>query len=384
MKNKLRGLAILSIFLGASGLNVFALPFIGTNTAVVTIQATSPLASEPGNNPAVFTVYRSGNTNSALTLDLAIGGTAKNGVDYAAISNAVSLAAGQTSAEILITPVNEPSATGFKKVVLTIKRAYLFRHAEPAYFVGSFGPAVAYIAYNYTNVPPSVSLLAPTNGSSYFSRPNITLAAKAVDSNGWVKTVEFLANGSSVGIVSNSAPAVPLGKIRDDVFLPWNNNRYQLVWTNVAPGNYSLTAVATDNAGLQTASPAIDITVTTNLAAPVVRIASPTEGAEFPGNAPINIYAAASETNGVVHTVEFLANGTNVGVATNYVATHPYMHSDWQMQWVPYSFRWTNPPVGTNILTAIATDNNGITATSSPVSVIVTTNKLRFHPWPWR
>jgi len=59
-------------------------------------------------------------------------------------------------------------------------------------------------------------------------------------------------------------------------------NRFQFVWTNVPPGAYSLTAVATDNAGLQTTSLAANINVTTNLPEPQVRLVNPPSGAEFP------------------------------------------------------------------------------------------------------
>ena len=65
--------------------------------------------------------------------------------------------------------------------------------------MGSLNRAVAYIAYNYTNVPPTVSIVTPTNGSSFLSLPNIEIAANAFDSNGWVTSVEFLANGKKFG-----------------------------------------------------------------------------------------------------------------------------------------------------------------------------------------
>ena len=242
------------------------------------------------------------------------------------------------------------------------------RFDAPVFFVGPLDRAVAYIAYNYTNVPPTVSIVTPTNGSSFLSLPNIEIAANASDSNGWVTAVEFLANSMSVGVVSNNP--LRFGRLNRTrvwhgsilpVWLPGHRvNRYQFVWTNVPPGNYALTAVATDNAGLQTTSAAINIVVTTNLPTPVVRIVSPAPGAEFPDLANINIYAAATEVGGVVDTVEFLANGKSLGVATNYLAAEPSSQFHLRMQWVPYYFRWTNAPVGSNILTAVATDNNGI------------------------
>jgi hypothetical protein len=361
-----------------------------TNFSIVTIQATMPLASEPGNNPAVFTFSRNGNTNSALTIPFAIGGTASNGVDYAAISSSVSLEAGEISTNVVITPITEPSATGYKTVVLTLPQRLGEEHFGIATFgVGSLNRAVAYIAYNYTNVPPTVSIVTPTNSSSFLSLPNVEIAAHAFDSNGWVTAVEFLANGDSLGLVSNnsfeSRKAEPLimreshGSIVP-VLLGSHVNRYQFVWTNVPPGNYALTAVATDNAGLQMTSAVVNIAVSTNLPAPMVRIVSPAPGAEFPEMTAINIYTAAAEVGGVIKTVEFQANGRSLGTATNYLAAEPSSQFHLRTQWLPYFFRWTNAPGGSNVLTAVATDNNGTQSVSAPVGITVSTNATYFRP----
>lgn len=347
-----------------------AQPMIPADLAILNIKATQPLASEPGNNPAVFTITRWGDTNSALTVPLSIGGSASNGVDYAAISNSINLAAGQTSTTLTITPVSETNATKHKTVVLALHRARGEATGSNAFRIGFDNRAVAYITYNYSNIPPSVTIASPTNGMSYYSLPNIEITANAADSNGWVTSVQFLANGKALGVISNSAS-----------FQPWeifpmgrHSSRYEFVWTNVPPGSYALTAVATDNAGLQGASAAVNITVTTNLPAPVVKIVSPQDGAQFFDLAPVNIYAAAAETNGVIDRVAFLGNGTNLGIVSNYLAAGNYDEFRLHGRWVPYFFQWTNAPVGSNILEAIATDNNGTSVTSAPVSILVTTN----------
>ena len=136
----------------------------------------------------------------------------------------------------------------------------------------------------------------------------------------------------SLGVVSNNAfgsrTAEPL-VLREShgsvlpVWLGSHVNRYQFVWTNVPPGNYALTAVATDNAGLQTASAAINIAVSTNLPMPVVRIVSPRPARNFQ-TWPRSIFMRPPpRLGGVVNTVEFLANGRSLGVATNYLAAEP-------------------------------------------------------------
>ncbi len=124
------------------------------------------------------------------------------------------------------------------------------------------------------------------------------------------------------------------------------------------------------------------IDVTTNLPVPQTRIINPVNGAEFPDLAAINLYAAAGEVGGVVDTVEFLANGASLGVVTNYLAAEPASPFHLRIQWLPYYFRWTNAPVGSNIVTAVAVDNNGSKAASAPVNINVTTNLFRRrHGW---
>lgn len=375
--------ALSAIFVFSLSLTLGALPMIPAGIPFITVQAADPLATEPGGNPGMFKICRSGNTNSAVTVAFTLGGTATNGVDYATVPLSITLGAGQVSSNLAITPISEPSETGYKSVVLNLTRD------REEFFVSSLDHAVVYIVYQYTNVPPAVSIVTPTNGASFLSLPNIEIAANASDSNGWVTSVAFFANGAEIGVVSNTpflgGPVRPL-TLREShgsivpVIPGCRENRYQFVWTNVTPGSYSLTAVATDNAGLQTTSQTVSIDVSTNLPVPQVRIISPGNGAEFPDRASINLYAAAGEAGGVVQSVEFLANGASIGVVTNYLATEPAGQFHPRMQWLPYYFRWTNAPTGSNVVTAVATDNNGTTATSAPVDITVTTNLYHAHP----
>jgi len=378
----------------------------------VSVQAADPLSSEPGDNPGMFTVSREGETNAALTIPFTLTGTASNGVDYVSIPTTVTLVAGQYSSNIIVTPIEEPAAAGYKTVKLTLGREHVERGQSPPYIVGALNHALVYIVYKYTNVPPAVTLVCPTNGSSFLSQPNILLAATASDSNGWVTSVQFLANGSSVGTVSNSPfddfrlqPLV-LRESHGSVMpiLPgYRLNRFQFVWTSVLPGDYRLQAVATDNAGLASTSAVVEITVTTNLPAPQVRIIYPANGAKFLDETPIHILAEAGEMNGVVDTVEFFANGAGLGTDTNYLVAEPLEAAQplgysgppfrpisgppfppspappFRPIGLPFNFTWANAPVGSNVLTAVATDNNGTSVTSAPVTIDVTTNMYRRH-----
>ena len=93
------------------------------------------------------------------------------------------------------------------------------------------------------NTPPSVSITAPTAGASFPAPANITINADASD-DGTVTKVEFF-NGAALLGSDTTAP-------------------YSFAWNNVAGGNYTLTAKATDNLGATTTSAPVGITVTTS------------------------------------------------------------------------------------------------------------------------
>ncbi len=94
------------------------------------------------------------------------------------------------------------------------------------------------------NLSPAVSITSPASGASFTAPANVTISANASDSDGTVSSVAFYANGALIG-TDTSSP-------------------YSVAWSNVAAGSYSLTAVATDNAGAKTTSSAVSVTVTTS------------------------------------------------------------------------------------------------------------------------
>ncbi|RAJ06529.1 chitinase [Chitinophaga skermanii] len=95
---------------------------------------------------------------------------------------------------------------------------------------------------NPSNIPPTVSLTAPTNNATFTAPASITISATAADSDGTVSKVEFY-NGTTLLATDSVAP-------------------YTYTWTNVATGAYSITAKATDNGNASTTSTAAAVTVT--------------------------------------------------------------------------------------------------------------------------
>ncbi len=85
---------------------------------VVTVAATQPNASEAGTN-GVVTVFRSGCTTGALTVNFTYAGTATLNTDYLADSS-VSIAAGATNATVAIRPLADALTEGAETVILRI------------------------------------------------------------------------------------------------------------------------------------------------------------------------------------------------------------------------------------------------------------------------
>jgi RHS repeat-associated protein len=97
------------------------------------------------------------------------------------------------------------------------------------------------IACSSAGNAPTVSIASPAAGSAFNAPATVAVTADASDSDGTVAQVAFFANGDPIGTATSSP--------------------FTVQWANVQAGAYSLTAVATDNEGLQTTSAAVPITV---------------------------------------------------------------------------------------------------------------------------
>ncbi|MDF2455176.1 MAG: type sorting protein [Cytophagaceae bacterium] len=111
------------------------------------------------------------------------------------------------------------------------------------------------------NVAPIVSLTSPANNASFNAPASLSIAANASDSDGSISKVEFY-NGSQ--------------KLGEDASFP-----YAYTWTNVAAGNYTLTAKAYDNSGTATTSASVAVRVVTVATDQCASMASYVENAGY-------------------------------------------------------------------------------------------------------
>jgi len=87
---------------------------------MISVVASEPQASENGPSPGRFTVVRQGSLGSELLVNVAVGGTAQNGVDYLLVGPAVIMPAGAASVDVPIMPIADGIAEPLETVQLTV------------------------------------------------------------------------------------------------------------------------------------------------------------------------------------------------------------------------------------------------------------------------
>jgi len=164
--------------------------------------------------------------------------------------------------------------------------------AKPAYF------AMQTALGALSGGAPTVSITAPANGATFTAPANITISANATASSGrTITSVAFLANGTQIG---------------SDAASPFTFN-----WTNVAAGNYSLTAIATDNTGATGTSAPVSITVNPAAQPGFTLSANPASVTVNRGSTATSTVNIA-RTGGFTGSVTFSASGLPTGVTASF------------------------------------------------------------------
>lgn len=222
------------------------------------------------------------------------------------------------------------------------------------------------------SVPPGVidwfGIQVSDAGEGYLVLPKVSIqgdgtGARAIvtslTSNGGVGIVSLLSGGSGYALGATvqfiggglyEAESIGHG-VNDPSGLGWRLNVQPGLW---GTGPYYLYAVARDGAGNQTVSAKVRVVVTgaTSLPPAISVSALPTSAA---AGQPVTLSASAFDSDGAVASIEFFVNSTSVAKLTN---------GSW-------AYGWTPPSPGTNLLTAVATDETGNTTLSPSVAFTV-------------
>ncbi len=189
----------------------------------------------------------------------------------------------------------------------------------------------------YNLAKPTVNITTPTSNDRFSKKATIKISANAADNDGTISKVEFY-SGSRL--------------LDTEVKRP-----YLYSWKNVPAGNYTITAKAIDDDGNVTTSAGVSISVGSGSSkrAPTVRLTNPDNNTTYPSRSNIYMRALANSASGTLKKVSFYSG--NRLLSTQYA--------------YPYAITWRDVAVGTYTLKAVATDNNGLSATSAPVKVTV-------------
>jgi hypothetical protein len=234
---------------GAVGiLNVFAAGNDGTNNDQrpfdpVSFNSPSILAvaaSNQADDRASFSNYGVTSVDLAAPGDLIL---STSGGSYS-FSSGTSMAAPHVSGAAALLVSKDPSLTvDTTKLVLMQTADVLPQWAGLTVSGGRLNVLSAANAAG-GNIPPSVALTSPVDGSAFPLTTTVPLEATATDIDGTVTRVDFFANGVLIGTDSTAASGV-----------------FSTSWTSSLAGTFTMTAVATDDGGATRTSGSLSITI---------------------------------------------------------------------------------------------------------------------------
>ncbi|BCL34293.1 choice-of-anchor I family protein [Nostoc sp. MS1] len=173
----------------------------------VSITATDASAAESSTtvNTGSFTLTRTGDTTAALTVTYTVSGTATNGIDYNGLTGSLVIPAGQASATITITPVNDATTEGNETVILSLVDGV-------SYDLGAVNNATVTIADNTTGTLRKVGSFTSANGAEI---PAFDPASDRL----------FVVAGSTVEIysISNTGALTASGSLNPGFTVPADN-----------------------------------------------------------------------------------------------------------------------------------------------------------------
>lgn len=179
-----------------------------SNLPAVTIIVADSDAAEAGPNSGTLTVTRTGSTGSSLTVHYDVGGTATSGSDFAALSGSVTIPAGQNSAPVVITPIDDALLESYETVVVTLD-------SGAGYTIGNPNSAQATIRDNdgsitVTASDPNASETGPDTGTFTVTRTGSLNEALTINYNitgTATGSTDYSALAGAMVIASDSASA---------------------------------------------------------------------------------------------------------------------------------------------------------------------------------
>lgn len=191
------------------------------------------------------------------------------------------------------------------------------------------------------NAPPAVNITTPGHFARLLPDSNFVIQATFSDSDGTITSAALYTDG---GLLQTTLPGTVDGSVS--------------VTTNFPSGRYGLTTVVNDSDGAARTSAVVSVIIS---APPTITLTNPVDGAILKQGEPIYFGAVASDPENSLRKIEFFAGAFKLYQTTN----------------TPYVFTWNNAPLGSYLISARATDTDGLQATTPAVLIsVVTTNDV--------
>jgi uncharacterized repeat protein (TIGR01451 family) len=311
------------------------------NTAFVMANETDP---NKNNNSFVKSSIALPNPNAPPTVSIT---TPANSARYVGPAN-ISVIANATDSDGTISQVNfydgasligSGTPTGSNQYSLAWNNVTFGQHSLAAVATDNGGRKQTSSPINIlVNGSATVSISSPANGIVIAPHSNVVITANASIPSGVINKVDFFANSTLLGTVNGGGQC--------------STN-----WNNVPNGKYAITAVVTDGSGITTTSMPVTVVVS---ATPTVSLSAPQDGATFGSMPVVTITANAQDDDSIIDKVTFYANGTQLGTGLRTGLNQ-------------FTFTWRGAPDGIFSVTAAATDQFGLTTTSSAITIGVNT-----------
>ncbi len=186
-----------------------------SNSPIVSVVATDPVASEAGPDTGTFTIRRDRNTNDVMMVDYTVSGTAAGGADYVNINHQISIPAGASEVLIPIAAIPDAIDESHESVVLTLTVAGTYRAAPAA------SSATVMILENQS--PPVIN--SQPQSQTVAAGSNVTLTVVAIANP--LPNYQWYFN-------STSLPGAIFPSLTRTNFQAADEGRYYLVATNPA------------------------------------------------------------------------------------------------------------------------------------------------------
>jgi hypothetical protein len=345
---------------------------------VVSIEATRRVAEETAaplrriNLVGEFTVTRTGETEFALPVWVHVSGSATPGADYDALPWLVNIPVGASSVRFPVRAFSDSISEGIETVIAQVSHCppvtkpplgapcYLFAidplNDRDTVFIREDGLSIA-----------SVHITTPVDGEAFASGAPVMIRALTIHLESTINRVAFLADGTRIGgseiqFIRAPDPGTPI--------------QHEFEWPNPAPGKHVLTV--REDPFLPKSDPAVSSPVRISVGAshgndpPAVAMTSPSTGASFPAGASVALVVETRDPDGYVPRMAFFADGRKIGERNvNFFAEPP------PNQLQTFQFTWEDPMPGLHTLTARATDNDGASSGSAPVSISIALDDSR-------